>query len=254
MKILGQSNGRRCMGTGSLLLAALAVACAESGDDDGSQTHFSESDDDQGATPPPTGSAPGELDDDRGAGDDGAGGRASDDASDDDVQDDDASDDDTAPATDDDGNADPEPSAGPDDGADDDRAVDTDTPAPADDDGQTGVEPEPCSDAECADDDPETYEPCAGKQCGERCTVCAPSDPNCAEDPVVMTCSASGQCELGEAECTVRPLCAPTEFESTDDDCVEESWVWDGGQCTSVTHCSCASGDCDRVYPDVESC
>ncbi len=68
------------------------------------------------------------------------------------------------------------------------------------------------------------------------------------------------ECQKANAECVGAtnpapdPSCAPTAFESTDDGCVETSWLWDGSQCVSSTHCGCSSGDCDRLYDDYRSC
>jgi hypothetical protein len=50
------------------------------------------------------------------------------------------------------------------------------------------------------------YEPCAGKACGDVCTPCDPSDPNCFALTVEMTCTATGQCSVGRPACTI-PMC-----------------------------------------------
>lgn len=151
----------------------------------------------------------------------------------------------------------------------------TDAPQPLEtNDG--GVEPpSDCLDTECEEVNPETppdaeYAPCAGKVCGETCRVCAPGDSNCQEDPDIKLCDSAGRCESLSVNCEPPlevalfdcvipeelsdPVCAPAEFQSTDADCVEQSWAWNGCECTPVTHCGCASGDCDRLFPDYASC
>jgi len=67
------------------------------------------------------------------------------------------------------------------------------------------------------------------------------------------------ECLAGNAECIgpdplPDPSCEPTVFEDTGNDCLVESYVWNGTQCTRVSHCGCASGDCDRLYADYKGC
>lgn len=50
------------------------------------------------------------------------------------------------------------------------------------------------------------------------------------------------------------PSCEATLFEPAEEECAGGSWLWDGVQCTFVSHQGCASGDCDRFYPDNQSC
>lgn len=103
-------------------------------------------------------------------------------------------------------------------------------------------------DADVADAS-EPYDPCAGKSCGERCSLCAPDDPDCVETAVLKYCDASGRCDAVEPDCggdeydpcagkscgdTCR-ICAPD-----DDDCVE----------TTVEKYCDASGRCDSTQPD----
>ena len=38
------------------------------------------------------------------------------------------------------------------------------------------------------------YEPCAGKACGDACTLCAPGDPDCMETMEVKACNPEGRC------------------------------------------------------------
>ena len=47
-----------------------------------------------------------------------------------------------------------------------------------------------------------TYQPCAGKQCGDTCTICPPNSLSCGETAVIKTCSLSGQCLPGTQQCS----------------------------------------------------
>jgi hypothetical protein len=40
-----------------------------------------------------------------------------------------------------------------------------------------------------------TYNPCAGKKCGDRCNLCPPSTPGCFETALVKLCHPDGQCK-----------------------------------------------------------
>lgn len=44
------------------------------------------------------------------------------------------------------------------------------------------------------DSTPPAYDPCAGKRCGEACSLCAPDDPDCMETAEVKACNDSGVC------------------------------------------------------------
>jgi hypothetical protein len=39
------------------------------------------------------------------------------------------------------------------------------------------------------------YEPCGGKQCGDRCNICPPGDANCFETAVLKFCQPGGACQ-----------------------------------------------------------
>ena len=52
-----------------------------------------------------------------------------------------------------------------------------------------------------AGDEPEAYDPCAGKSCGDACTLCAPDDSDCAETMSVKQCSADGACTDQAVSC-----------------------------------------------------
>ena len=43
-------------------------------------------------------------------------------------------------------------------------------------------------------DEPEPYEPCGGKMCGDTCQVCDPNDADCVETGVVKACNEAGEC------------------------------------------------------------
>lgn len=47
-----------------------------------------------------------------------------------------------------------------------------------------------------------TYLPCAGKKCGETCTLCPPASVDCAETAVMKSCNSAGQCLAGNQQCT----------------------------------------------------
>src|SRR5512143_1320758 len=74
----------------------------------------------------------------------------------------------------------------------------------------------------CGNGTPAAYDACAGKACGERCTVCAPDDRDCAETAVVKACDPDHRCvpqtdlmcavdpcagKVCGVECTIDPPC-----------------------------------------------
>ncbi|HJL19368.1 MAG TPA: prolipoprotein diacylglyceryl transferase [Sandaracinaceae bacterium LLY-WYZ-13_1] len=68
-------------------------------------------------------------------------------------------------------------------------------------------EPECSSDADCPSADRcidgtcRGYDPCAGRSCGDTCTICAPDDPDCFETAVVKLCQPDGSCAPTVPEC-----------------------------------------------------
>ena len=46
----------------------------------------------------------------------------------------------------------------------------------------------------CDEVEPEPYEPCAGKVCGDMCQQCDPNDVDCTEDSVIKACNEAGEC------------------------------------------------------------
>ena len=45
------------------------------------------------------------------------------------------------------------------------------------------------------------YDPCAGKSCGDPCSLCPPDDAECVETAVVKQCNAAGECTAEAATC-----------------------------------------------------
>ena len=52
-----------------------------------------------------------------------------------------------------------------------------------------------------SESDAATYEPCAGKTCGARCTSCPPGDASCFEPVLVKFCDSRGECIAGAVTC-----------------------------------------------------
>jgi len=52
------------------------------------------------------------------------------------------------------------------------------------------------------------YNPCAGKHCGDVCTVCAPDDRDCAETAVVKACNQQSNCVTRTAD-----LCRASDYD-----------------------------------------
>lgn len=46
------------------------------------------------------------------------------------------------------------------------------------------------------------YDSCAGKNCGDTCTLCAPGDPNCSEVAILRSCDLKGNCIPGTVDCS----------------------------------------------------
>ncbi len=83
------------------------------------------------------------------------------------------------------------------------------------------------------------YDPCAGKVCGEECTVCDPTDPDCVQPTVLMYCDQNGACGMNF------PSCDPGQCTS-DADCPQM-----GAPCTpcpgggmSCPSVACVNGAC----------
>lgn len=49
-------------------------------------------------------------------------------------------------------------------------------------------------------------------------------------------------------------VCEPTVYESSNDDCIQESFIWNGTECASTSHCGCVAGDCSRLHTDIAEC
>jgi hypothetical protein len=90
-----------------------------------------------------------------------------------------------------------------------------------------------CVRGRCAIEFPECerpYVPCAGKACGDGCTICDPSDPTCVETAVVKYCQLDGSCGATQPECGPVDPCATV-------------------RCAAGTHCE--SGLCVPDAPRV---
>ena len=48
---------------------------------------------------------------------------------------------------------------------------------------------------------PGSYDPCAGKKCGDACKVCPPGDATCLETMEVKQCNAAGKCSPLDPAC-----------------------------------------------------
>jgi hypothetical protein len=101
-----------------------------------------------------------------------------------------------------------------------------------------------CVAGQCAGSFPacKGYDPCAGKQCGDTCSLCPPNDPSCAETAVVKYCDAGGQCTLNY------PVCGPQQQCKADSDCpaIELCKPCANGGCANV---ACVNGACGWECP-----
>jgi hypothetical protein len=91
------------------------------------------------------------------------------------------------------------------------------------------------------------YQPCAGKQCGDACTLCEPGDPSCSEDAVLKTCDRSNACVATTPDCTPPPSCNPTNVES----------CGAGQACCAVGRCGpieTGEGICEDADPVTGGC
>lgn len=89
----------------------------------------------------------------------------------------------------------------------------------------------------CGNGTPPAYDPCGGKACGERCTLCAPDDADCAETAVVKACDPLHRCVA-----EVDGLCAAVPNPCAGKVC--------GDRCTWDPPCRYASPPC--MTPSVE--
>ena len=68
-------------------------------------------------------------------------------------------------------------------------------------------------------DAPVAYDPCEGKACGESCTLCPPSAPDCVETAVVKACDAAGRCEAAGSGASCFAMPAPCAGRACGDEC-----------------------------------
>lgn len=67
----------------------------------------------------------------------------------------------------------------------------------------------PEDDGAAADAGPVPYLPCAGRTCGDACTLCAPGDPSCVETAVSKQCDLDGVCRASAPSCALDAGGAP---------------------------------------------
>ncbi len=58
-----------------------------------------------------------------------------------------------------------------------------------------------CVEGRCIAGRAAAYSPCAGKTCGQACSLCPPDAVGCVETAVVKTCGADGKCTAGQSQC-----------------------------------------------------
>jgi hypothetical protein len=92
------------------------------------------------------------------------------------------------------------------------------------------------------------YEPCAGKNCGETCTLCAPDDAGCVETNDLKVCSGpNGTCFAGAIDCS-----PPAECDlAGPNTCGELEVCCDSGRCGPV---SSGEGRCEAADPTTGVC
>src|SRR5262249_19045446 len=98
------------------------------------------------------------------------------------------------------------------------------------------------------------YQPCAGKTCGQSCSLCAPNDPNCAETAVLKFCHADGACKDYAPACIPPPPPPPyqpcankacgqscTVCNPADPNCMETAVL---KQCNAQGQCNAGNAIC----------
>jgi hypothetical protein len=96
------------------------------------------------------------------------------------------------------------------------------------------------------------YFPCAGKTCGQQCSMCAPNDPNCVETGVVKFCHPGGDCKDFPPACVPPPPYQPCAGKAcgqscsicdpTDPNCVETAVL---KECSKTGQCSATAVNCN---------
>lgn len=124
-------------------------------------------------------------------------------------------------------------------------------------DGTTACPEVSCVNRRCVYDFPEcpSYQACAGKSCGDSCTICDPADPNCVESAELKYCQADNTCSGLQPECPVLDPCAAVRCAAgthcVDGACVpDQKRVFCGGiagiPCPGAGQCiDDPSDDCD---------
>jgi hypothetical protein len=91
------------------------------------------------------------------------------------------------------------------------------------------------------------YQPCAGKGCGDACTLCEPGDPACTEPAGAKSCDRDGACEPTTPDCTPPPSCDPEDVGS----------CGAGKACCAVGRCGpleTGEGVCEDADPATGGC
>ena len=112
-------------------------------------------------------------------------------------------------------------------------------------DGSSACPTSDCVNGQCVGSFPSCpgYDPCAGKLCGEPCTICDPADPNCVQPAVEMYCDDLAQCTMNFPLCSVQQCSSPTDC-ATIDVC---QLCPDGS--TSCATSDCVNGQCVTTWP-----
>jgi hypothetical protein len=91
------------------------------------------------------------------------------------------------------------------------------------------------------------YQPCAGKGCGDACTICEPGDASCTETGAAKACDQTGACISTTPDCTPPPSCDPSDVKS----------CGDGQACCAVGRCGpleTGEGRCETADPMTGGC
>ncbi len=93
------------------------------------------------------------------------------------------------------------------------------------------------------------YQPCAGKTCGDTCTVCDPADTGCVETADLKLCDAAGQCQSAALVSCLVPgdfVCGPMRCDPGTEYCTTVLSGVPGG--TNSYSCNALGGnDCASV-------
>lgn len=88
------------------------------------------------------------------------------------------------------------------------------------------------------------WAPCADKKCGETCSLCDPTDPNCAMPDVEMFCDAKGGCAVQYPQCGIAQCASDADCVSIMAPC---TLCPDGTEACPST--ACVNGVCESAMP-----